>query len=287
MPRTARRTSGLLFTAFLGLTACQAVAPGASPPPPSMAPDTVSRPVNVGTFTDLPGFAQLTPGTNSRGGFDVDLHEWLGNHVPPTFIPVPVDLTVDQRIRALEEGTVQLVVATFSITDERRKSVGFAGPYMISYQGVMVRNGDDRIQTIDDLAGKTVCVLSLSTGLSQLKNGALKDQINITEVTGHKQCTDLLASRQVDAISTDSIVLEGLAHADPTNLSVVKNLTFGAQERYGIGLPHGDIATCETMTAKLREFITSGSWNTFFDLYFPNLPPEPYKPDPYKLDPCE
>ncbi|MGH3939040.1 MAG: transporter substrate-binding domain-containing protein [Pseudonocardiaceae bacterium] len=287
MPRTARRTSGLIFTAFLGLTACQTVTPGTDSPPTSVAPAIISGPVNVGTFTDLPGFAQLTPGTNNRGGFDVELHEWLGNHVSPTFIPVPVDLTVDERIRALEEGRVKLVVATFSITDERRKSIGFAGPYMISYQGVMVRAGDDRIQTINDLAGKTVCVLSESTGLSQLKNGSLKNQISITEEKGHKGCTDRLVNHQVDAISTDAIVLEGLAHEDPRNLSVVKNLTFGAQERYGIGLPHGDIATCETMTDKLREFITSGSWNTFFDLYFPNLPPEQYKPDPYKLDPCK
>jgi ABC-type amino acid transport substrate-binding protein len=64
----------------------------------------------VGTNTDQPGFGQLTPGGNERGGFDVDLWRWLGGHVPPIFTPIPVDLTIDERVKALEEGKVQLVV---------------------------------------------------------------------------------------------------------------------------------------------------------------------------------
>jgi glutamate transport system substrate-binding protein len=47
------------------------------------------------------------------------------------------------------------------------------------------------------------------------------------------------------------------------------------------------VAACKTMTAKLREFITSGSWDVFFSQHFPNLPHELYKPDPYNLDPCD
>jgi hypothetical protein len=47
------------------------------------------------------------------------------------------------------------------------------------------------------------------------------------------------------------------------------------------------VAACKTMTAKLREFITNGSWDVFFSQHFPNLPHELYKPDPYNLDPCD
>jgi ABC-type amino acid transport substrate-binding protein len=107
MSKVVRRTGTMLFAACLTLTACQTGAPVTSP-----AQDIFSRPggVNVGVLTDEPGFGQLIPGSNDRGGFDVDLYRWLGSHVPPYFTPVPVDLTVDDRERALREGRVQLVV---------------------------------------------------------------------------------------------------------------------------------------------------------------------------------
>ncbi|MGQ0773433.1 MAG: transporter substrate-binding domain-containing protein [Pseudonocardiales bacterium] len=294
MSITAGRTRGVLFAALLGLSACQVGGPVTGSAPTSAAPgifggpvNAETPPVNVGTLTDQPGFGELIPGSNVRAGFDIDLQRWLGNHAPHRFLPVHVDLTIDDRIRALQEDRVKLVVATFSITDERSKKIGFAGPYMITQQGVMVRAGDDRIQNMDDLTGKTVCTLSGSTSLSQLKEGTLKDQINVIEKKGYKECADQLLDRQVDAISTEAISLEGFAHRDPTRLSVVKNIRFGAQGRFGIGLRHGDVATCEVMTAKLKEFITSGSWDIFFDQHFPGLQSELYKPDPNNLNPCE
>lgn len=98
------RTGRALFTALLtltALTACDNGGPGASSPTGSTS--VFSRPggVNVGTNTDQPGFGQLTPGGNERGGFDVDLWRWLGGHVPPIFTPIPVDLTIDERVKAL------------------------------------------------------------------------------------------------------------------------------------------------------------------------------------------
>lgn len=289
MPTTARHARGILLAAVLALTACQTPGQSLSSASPSPAPDIFSRPggVNVGTVTDQPGFGQLTPGDNVRSGFDVDLYRWLGNNVPPTFTPLPVDLTIDERIGALKDGKVQLVVETFSITDKRREVIGFAGPYMITQQGVMVRTGDDRIGTLEDLSGKTVCTLSGGTSLDQLNAGSLKDRINVTVERGIKGCVDRLLQKQVDAVSVDEISLQGFVRNDPANLAVVKNLTFGAKDRFGVGLPHGDVAACETMTNKLRTFITNGAWDSFFSLHFPDVPHEKYKPDPYNLDPCE
>lgn len=288
MPKVVRRTGAMLFAAYLTLTACN------TPPKDQSAQDIFSRPggINIGVLTDEPGFGLLTPGSNERAGFDVDLYRWLGDHVPPTFTPVPVDVTIDERERALRDGRVQLVVEAYSITDDRRNSVGFAGPYMLSREGIVVRVGDNRIRKISDLAGKTVCTLSGSTSLSQINSSSLKNQITLTVEKGFRGCVDRLLREQVDAVATDQIILIGLALSDPTHLSVVKDLTFGAQERYGVGLPRGDTAACKTVTAKLKEFITSGSWDQFFTAHFPNLDhdqykPDPYNLDPYNLDPCE
>jgi glutamate transport system substrate-binding protein len=87
-------------------------------------------------------------------------------------------------------------------------------------------------------------------------------------------------------VSTDQIVLNGLVASDLTHLSIVKEFTFGVEERYGIGFPRDYIEACKVITAKIREFITSGSWDQFFGEHFPNVDHGPYKPDPYNLDSC-
>lgn len=288
MSKTMWWVGSTLFAACFALTACATNSAAIDQPTTSTAPDIFSRPggVNVGVVTDAPGFGELEPGSNIREGFDVDLYRWLGNHVPPTFTPIPVDLTIDERVNALRDGRVQLVAATFSITDERRKSITFAGPYMLTHQGMMVRAGDTRIHSAKDLTGMTVCTLSGSTSLIQLDEGTLRNQIMLTVEKSYKQCVDRLLGGQVDAVSTDQIVLDGLAATDPTRLAVVDGFTFGAEERYGIGLPYGDTAACEIMTAKIREFIISGSWDQFFEKHFPNVDHSNYKPDPYNLDSC-
>jgi len=288
MSKTIWCAGSILLAACLALTSCATNSAAIDQSTTRTAPDIFSRPggINVGAVTDAPGFGELEPGSNIREGFDVDLYRWFGNHVPPTFTPIPVDVTIEERVNALRDGRVQLVVATFSITDERRESIGFAGPYLLTHQGMMVRAGDTRIRSAKDLTGMTVCTLSGSTSLIQLNEGVLRNQIVLTVEKSNKQCVDRLLSGQVDAVSTDQIVLDGLAAADPTRLSVVDGFTFGAEERYGIGLPHGDTAACEIMTAKIREFITSGSWDQFFDKHFPGADHANYKPDPYNLDSC-
>src|SRR5947209_18272516 len=135
MPKILQRTGAMVVATCLSMAACQASDSANNEP----AKDIFSRRggVLVGVVTDEPGFAELKPGGNEREGFDVDLARWLGDHVPPIFTPILVDLTIDTRERQLRE-TVQLIVATYSITDKRRKLVGFAGPYMYSKQGIMV-----------------------------------------------------------------------------------------------------------------------------------------------------
>lgn len=288
MSKTVWCAGALLLAACLALTSCATNSVAMDQPTTGTAQDIFSRSggVNVGVVTDAPGFEELEPGANIREGFDVDMYRWLGNQVPPTFTPIPVDLTIDERVNALRDGRVQLVVATFSITDERRKSIGFAGPYMLTRQGMMVRAGDTRVRSAKDLTGMTVCTLSGSTSLIQLNEGVLRNQIILTVEKSYKQCVDRLLGGQADAVSTDQIVLDGLAADDPTRLSVVDDFTFGAEERYGIGLPYGDVAACETMTAKIRAFIISGSWDQFFEKHFPGADHANYKPDPYNLDSC-
>ncbi|CAL9556860.1 ABC transporter glutamine-binding protein GlnH [Actinosynnema sp. ALI-1.44] len=274
------RRVAALGSALSLLSACSL--PPATPSAPPVASD---RPLNVGVGTDIPGLALLDPDTHERRGFDVDLYRWLGHNTEPEFTPVEVDVIIAQRVNALAQGRVQMVVHAFSITDERRGKIGFAGPYLLSKQGFLVRSDFDRpIRTLDDLAGLTVCTQSGSTSYDQLTAGALRDRVTTTTEIGTRQCVDRLQRREVDVASTDQIILHGFARQTP-GLKVL-DLTFGAQERYGVGLPKHDKALCERITDGLKGFITNGAWDQFFRANFGDLSPEGYKPDPYRLDPC-
>jgi glutamate transport system substrate-binding protein len=288
-----RRTALALAVLVLSsAAACGGVSADPSPitPQPSASVSAdLPAVVHVGVGTDIPGLGLLNITNNARSGFDIDLMNWLGNNMSPAFTPVPVDVTLDDRIGELTGKQVQLVVDAFSITDQRREQIGFAGPYLLTQQGVLVRSDDKRIRVKADLAGKTVCAQRGSTSLAQLNQSDLRNQITITEAVGTKECVDKLLSKppQVDALSTDQLVLYGFANSDTEHrLAVVPGLTFGAQERYGIGLPHGKVALCQALTMKLQQFITSGAWDSFFRSYFPNLTPADYKPQPFKLDDC-
>jgi glutamate transport system substrate-binding protein len=290
MSKAMARIGTTLFAACLILTACQANSQTQGQPNASQGHDGASQEgdvkVNVGVVTDEPGFNQLTPGSIAREGFDYKLYNWLGYRAP-RLLPVPVDVTIEDRVNKLREGSVKLVVATFAITDERRKYVGFAGPYMLARQGIMVRSGDKRFHKIDDLAGKSVCVLSGSTTLERL-NG-LPYKMTITSMNGLSQCIARLLAGTDDVVTSDDVVLEGFARMDPTHLAIVKEVTFGNQERYGVGLPRGDITLCETVTAKLRDLLISNTWDDYFKEYFPDLSNNiaQYRPDPNQLDHCE
>lgn len=223
----------ILRAAMLGLAAVCLVATACTEEPLDPAP---SRPeadsvfpdddgvIYVGISTDQPGLSVLEPGSNARSGFEVDLYRWLGVNTEPPFTPVEVDLTIADRIAALQQGRVQLVIEAFSITDERRRTVAFAGPYLITQQGLLVRAGESRIQVVNDLSGKTVCSLAGSTSLEQL-NRQLGGTIFVTVETGIRQCVDRLVAGQVDAVSTDQLVLSGLASVNP-QVVVIPSVTF-------------------------------------------------------------
>ncbi|HEY0639398.1 MAG TPA: transporter substrate-binding domain-containing protein [Pseudonocardiaceae bacterium] len=272
MRRVALLLTGLLV-AGCGLS-------GGGPAPTTPAAPSVR---NIGVGIDLPGFGLIDPATGVQSGFDIELAQWLGRNSDPPFTPVLVPVTIGARDDKIVSGETPIVVDVYSITDRRREKVGFAGPYLITEQGVLVRAGDTRIRTLADLSGKAVCTQNGSTSLEQLDQGS----VAVTSDIGTMQCVERLLAGQVDAVSTDQLILHGFAQRNPA-LAVVDGLTFGSDERYGIGLPKGDVELCRRFTDLLRKFIVDGRWDEAFRANFgTRLTAAHYKPDPYSLDPCE
>ncbi|GAA2668052.1 MULTISPECIES: transporter substrate-binding domain-containing protein [Actinosynnema] len=265
--------------AVVALAAVVALVVGCSEPAP-LFPDRVY----VGVAPSSPGWNTVDAETR-RSGFDHDLVNWLASELD--FVPEPLSLVDGEREAALRPGgRVSLVVHTYSITDARRDQVLFAGPYMLTRQGLLVRrdaSGRPEHPDRESLRGRTVCVTEGSTSAQQLGEYDL-DVVPRAESV-YQKCVDLLRAGEVAAVSTDQLLLHGYAAANPDTV-VLAQESFGQQERYGIGFPKGDLARCRKVTELLRGLLSGTLWRSFFEANLPGIDPAPHKPDPNKLIDC-
>lgn len=181
----------------------------------------------------------------------------------------------------LQNGDVDMILATYSITDERKNAVSFAGPYFVAGQDLLVRKDDHSINGPEDLNGKRLCSVTGSTSAATVKK-KFASEVQLMEQPGYAECATALFSGIVDAVTTDDIILAGLASASRGKLRVVgKPFT---QEYYGVGIKKGDTALAKKINAAIAEMIKDGSWeraiadNTEGTSYTPNAEYNPPKP---------
>jgi glutamate transport system substrate-binding protein len=235
----------------------------------------------IGMHSDQPGL-NFERSDSSRGGFDYDLAQWLGDYCGMNVIEQNVGTTQREGELQNPEGA-DLIIGSYSITDERKEVVSFAGPYMKTKQGVMVGSGSG-IESAADLAGKKVCAARNSTSWDQMREN-LSGIVAIQE-EGFGICTEKLLDGTVDAVSTDQLLLYGYAD-EYDGLRVLPDETFGNAELYGIGIDHGAVELCEFLNEAVLESIISGWWVQAFDNNFPDdLDPENFKPDDGDLNEC-
>ncbi|WP_309080105.1 glutamate ABC transporter substrate-binding protein [Zhihengliuella sp.] len=237
--------------------------------------------VRIGIKFDQPGLG-FQEGSEYTG-FDVDVAKYVANELGYSEDQIEwVSAPSANRETLLETNGVDMIFATYSITDERKERVAFAGPYFVAGQDLLVRADEESISGPEDLEGKQLCSVTGSTSATKLKD--LHPGINLVEQGGYADCLGLLETGSIDAITTDDIILAGLAatEANKGKFKVVGN-TF-SEERYGVGLPQeNDI--CEDVNAAITKMIEEGAWeealkaNTEGTGYEPNSELNPPTPD--------
>ncbi|ACQ80694.1 extracellular solute-binding protein family 3 [Beutenbergia cavernae DSM 12333] len=236
--------------------------------------------INIGIKFDQPGLG-FRDG-NEYTGFDVDVATYVACQLGYAEDQIEwVESPSAQRENMLQTGQVDMIFATYSITDERKEVVAFAGPYFVAGQDLLVRADETDIAGPEDLEGRNLCSVTGSTSAQRIKD-EYAEGTNLVEQPGYADCVTVLLAGQVDAVTTDDIILAGLA-AQPANqgqLTVV-GAPF-SEENYGVGIPQ-DSELCEDINAAIAQMITDGAWeeavtaNTEGTGYTPNAdlnPPE-------------
>jgi len=238
--------------------------------------------VTIGTKFDQPGFGLLNP-DGVPEGFDVEIAKIIAAKLGIDAKDIKWTETVSaNRESFIANGQVDFVVATYTINDARKKLVDFAGPYYEAGQDIMVAKGNpEKIEGPDDLAGKNVCSVEGSTPAQNIRDNYPQATLTLFDV--YSKCADALTNGQVDAVTTDNVILTGLVAGSPDAFELVGNPF--TKEPYGIGLKLGDTDFRNFINDVLEKSFEDGSWADAWDRTAGKITdtkaPEPPKVDRY------
>ncbi|AEN13351.1 MULTISPECIES: glutamate ABC transporter substrate-binding protein [unclassified Streptomyces] len=216
----------------------------------------------VGAKEDQPYLGEKDPASGVYSGFDIEIARMMAASLG--FEPKKIrfrTIASANRETALQNGQIDYYVGTYTINDMRKKIVGFAGPYYMAGQGLLVRTDENDIHGPQDLAGKTVCSAAGSTPYQRI--AADYPKAKLVAYDTYSICVDNLLTFQVDAVTTDDAILLGFAAKAPDEMKVVGKPF--SEEPYGIGVPRSDNALRLALDDALEANEKNGNWKKAFE----------------------
>jgi glutamate transport system substrate-binding protein len=219
--------------------------------------------LRVGTKFDQPLFG-LKGLDGKPVGFDVEIAKIIAGKLgiaadKITYTETPSKIRED----VIANNQVDLVAATYTINDARKQRISFAGPYYVAGQDIMVAKDNTTITGPEAFkpTNARVCSVSGSTPAKNLEQYV--DPANIVLFDVYSKCADALRNGQVEAVSTDNVILLGLIDSSQGAFKLVgKPFT---KEPYGLGIAKGDTKFCEFINKTLADAVTDGSYKTAWD----------------------
>ena len=214
--------------------------------------------ITIGTKFDQPLFGQAGP-DGKPVGFDVEIGKILAGALGIDADGIEWTETVSaNREPFIENGQVDIVVATYTINDTRKEVVDFAGPYYVAGQALMVLVDNEDITGEDSLAGKKVASVEGSTPAQYILDN--HPDAELVNFDTYSNCVTALINGQVDVVTTDNVILAGFVESDPDNLKLVNDGETFTDEPYGVGLAKGDDDFRAFLNDTLEAAYEDGSW---------------------------
>ncbi|MFE6709494.1 bifunctional serine/threonine-protein kinase/glutamate ABC transporter substrate-binding protein [Streptomyces sp. NPDC057695] len=233
------------------------------------APTGTGGTITIGIKFDQPGLGFKNP-DGTYAGLDVDVATYVARALGHD----PADIVWKEALSATREslltnGTVDLVVATYTITAARDQKVDFVGPYLTAHQDVLLSADDTSVTRPTDLNGRKVCSATGSTSALRIRT-ALAPQAQVVSRDSYRACLADLDAGTVDAVTTDNALLAGYVAHDPYEGRFRLAGFDASDEPYGIGVPEGGDAK-GTIRRALQKMIDDGSWKRAVERNLPLL----------------
>ncbi|KPC63401.1 glutamate ABC transporter substrate-binding protein [Streptomyces chattanoogensis] len=214
--------------------------------------------ITIGVKADQPFLGFYDTGTKKYSGFDIEIAKMVAADLGFSTKQITFT-TVDSNAREtkISSGDVDFFVGTYTINVERKKQVGFAGPYYTAGADLLVRKEDKSITGPKSLRGKKVCSIKGSTPLQEIKKAQYGTSETL-ELSKYSECVTKLLDGSVNAVTTDDAILKGFAAERPGKLRVVDQPF--TKEPYGVGLNKDDKVLREAITKALENHIANGDY---------------------------
>jgi aspartate/glutamate/glutamine transport system substrate-binding protein len=222
----------------------------------------------VGVKYDLNLFGLKNPETGKVEGFDIDIAKGLAKKILGDENKIELkEVTSKTRIPMLNNGEIDAIIATMTITEERKKEVDFSDVYFMAGQSLLVKK-DSKINSVKDLKkGMTVLTAKGSTSAQNIRKVA--PEVNVLEFENYAEAFTALKAGQGDALTTDNALLWGMAKQDP-NFRVLDE-TF-TEEPYGIAVRKGDKEFLQVINEYLKEIKENGEYDKIYEKWIGKKP---------------
>lgn len=222
--------------------------------------------MNTGTITigvkfDQPGLGMKNP-DGTMSGFDVDVARYVAQQLGYTAANIVwIEAPSGQREALIRNGQVNYVVATYSITDARKQKVGFAGPYLVAGQSLLVRADQTGITGPQSLQhNKKLCSVAGSTPAQRIKDRY--PGVQLQRYDTYSACIEALKNGAIDAVTTDDVILAGYSAQSPGTFKLVGKPF--SREEYGIGLKRENLTLRHKIDDAIEKMERDGAWQAAF-----------------------
>jgi glutamate transport system substrate-binding protein len=218
----------------------------------------------IGVKDDQPGLGYYDAERKAYSGFDVEIAELVAARLGFSRLQIQfVSVQSAGRESALENGSVDMIVASYSYSAARAQLVTFAGPYFETIEGLLVRSDETDVTRMDSLTSSNeVCSTSGSTSLAQISR---LTSARTAQRDNFSECVSALKQKSLDGVYSDLAVLAGYAAQDPEHLKLLEVPDAAAPQLYGIGLPLGDQVLRQRLDYILTAAEKDGTWQAIFN----------------------
>ncbi|WP_276311035.1 transporter substrate-binding domain-containing protein [Paenibacillus silvae] len=221
----------------------------------------------AGVKYDTKLFGLKDPASGNVEGFDIDIAKALAKQILGDETKVELkEVTSKTRIPMLQNGDIDIIIATMTITDERKEQVDFSDVYFEAGQSLLVKNDSD-IAGLESLDGVKVLAVKGSTSAQNIREKAPKAEV--LEYDNYQDAFTALKAGKGEALTTDNIILIGMQQTDNNYKLVGGNFT---SEPYGMAIRKGDTAFVEEVNNMLKELKDSGEYDTLHEKWLGSKP---------------
>ncbi|MFE5322720.1 glutamate ABC transporter substrate-binding protein [Paenibacillus sp. NPDC056579] len=224
--------------------------------------------VIAGVKFDTKLFGLKDPASGNVEGFDIDIAKALAKKILGDESKVELkEVTSKTRIPLLKNGDIDMIIATMTITEERKQEVDFSDVYFKAGQSLLVKKGSKIASVADIKKGVKVLTVKGSTSAQNIREKA--PEATVLEFENYQEAFTALKAGQGDALTTDNAILYGMTKQDP-NYQVVGG-TF-TDEPYGIAIRKGDTEFVTYVNEFLKGMKASGEYDKLHEKWIGEKP---------------